>query len=435
MRFPTATRGRRFAGHSRARLLIGASVLVLASLGQVASAQTTSKPYTANIVPHQVAAGASTAFTATLVNETGTQQLGSAEITAPAGFAISSAPGASFDASVVRLRNLAVPPGGSTSVVIQATAPCSGGTGAWQVRAKQSNNFSGQPGNDLSLRAAGSDLSTTVVGSCHLNFISQPADAAKGAVITTTPFNFPIPGGPIQVEVLDGDNVRVTSSTAAIDVALVQTSPSPPSGALSGTQKANAVAGVASFQNLSVNEHGVYTLSASSVGLGTATSGTFSIWGSAAACSPGQSCASTVAEGSFTASFSGTSTTKGLLLVSVEPITRYTNLTSSLVLRRYLQPCSERHERRDLSVQLHVHQAHDREDRQVGRPTNAEQWCRFLPSVLRFGRTFCRSRGKYRATRHGCASARLQRGSECAALRAVDNQDEGWRRHHHDFAS
>ena len=161
MRFPTATGGRQsFVGHRYARSCsLAARCSCVASLGQAASAQTTSKPYTANIVPHQVGAGASTTFTATLVNETGTQQLGSAEITAPPGFVISSASAGSFDANVVRLRNLGVPPGGSTSVVIQASAPCSAGTGQWQVRAKQSNNFSGQPGNDLSLRAAGSDLS------------------------------------------------------------------------------------------------------------------------------------------------------------------------------------------------------------------------------------------------------------------------------------
>jgi hypothetical protein len=313
MRFPTATGSRQsFVGHRYARLLIGCSVLLVASLGQTASAQTTSKPYTANIVPHQVAAGASTAFTATLVNETDTQQLGSAEITAPPGFVISSTSAGSLDANVVRLRNLGVPPGGSTSVVIQASAPCSAGAGQWQVRAKQSNNFSGQPGNDLSLRAAGSDLTSTIVGSCHLNFFSHPADAAKGSVITTTPFNFPIPGGPIQVEVLDGTNARVTS-TPAITVAAPN---------LSGTLTANAVAGVASFQNLSINANGVYTLTASSAGLGTATSESFTIWESAATCSPGQSCASTAAEGSFSATFSGTSTTKGFLLVSVDRYTK-----------------------------------------------------------------------------------------------------------------
>ena len=308
MRFPTATGTRQsFIGHRYARLLIGCSVLLVASLGQAASAQTTSKPYTANIVPHQVGAGSSTTFTATLVNETDTQQLGSAEITAPPGFVISSASAGSFDANVVRLRNLGVPPGGSTSVVIQASAPCSAGTGQWQVRAKQSNNFSGQPGNDLSLRAAGSDLTSTIVGSCHLNFLSQPADAAKGSVITTTPFNVPT-GGAIQVEVLDGTNARVTS-TPAITVAAPN---------LSGTLTANAVAGVASFQNLSINAHGEYTLTASSAGLGTATSDRFTIWDSAAACSAGQSCASTVVQqGSFSATFSGTSTTPAFLLVSV----------------------------------------------------------------------------------------------------------------------
>ena len=75
----------------RARLLIGCSVLLVrVPWSGRERPQTTSKPYTANIVPHQVGAGSSTTFTATLVNETDTQQLGSAEITAPPGFVILS---------------------------------------------------------------------------------------------------------------------------------------------------------------------------------------------------------------------------------------------------------------------------------------------------------------------------------------------------------
>ena len=127
-------------------------------------------------------------------------------------------------------------------------------------------------------------------------------------MITTTPFNVPT-GGAIQVEVLDGTNAHLTS-TPAITVAAPN---------LSGTLTANAVAGVASFQNLSINADGEYTLTASSAGLGTATSDRFTIWDSAAACSVGQSCASltVVQQGSFSATFSGTSTTPAFLLVSV----------------------------------------------------------------------------------------------------------------------
>jgi hypothetical protein len=293
----------------------------MALLGQAAGADTTSKPYTANITPHVVAGGSTTSFTATLVNETSTQQLGSADITAPSGFVVTNASAGTFTSSAVRLRDLSLPPGGTKIVTITAEVPCSASVSSWQVIAKQSNNFSGPPGNNLSLRASGSDLTVTVVGACHLNFATQPADAVKGSTITTTPFNSPT-GGAVQVEVLDGNNNRVTSSTAAISVALDPTSPNPAPGAvLSGTLTTNAVAGVASFSNLSINLHGVYKLRATSTGLTSATSAAaFTIWDSVAACPVGGSCQPlTVADGkNFSATFSGSgSTTPGFLMLSV----------------------------------------------------------------------------------------------------------------------
>jgi len=291
------------------------------------NAATTTKLYAANIVgpdplhPHDVAAGASAAFTLTLTNEASQQALGSANVTPPSGFTlVSVTPVGTVAGNVVQLRNLALQPGQSTSVTIQANVPCTGGTYVWEAQAKQSNDFNGPPGNAFTLDASASNLTTTVDGSCHLNFAGQPTDAQVNATITTQPFNTP-PGGPVQVEVLDGNNVRITSSTATITLQIDPASPNPAPGAtLSGGSSVTqgAVAGVASFSTLSINVHGVYDLLATSPGITSAASATFDIWDSVASCQPGQTCTGTVStSNSQTSQVSGTSSTSGFLLESL----------------------------------------------------------------------------------------------------------------------
>ena len=84
-------------------------------------------------------------------NENTTQQLGSANLTAPSGYTMtgaSLAAGAQGSASVVgnivELRNLALPPGQFLTVTINlGTAPCS--TGLWSVEAKQANTSMDRP--------------------------------------------------------------------------------------------------------------------------------------------------------------------------------------------------------------------------------------------------------------------------------------------------
>ena len=71
--------------------------------------------------------------------------------------------------------------------------------------AKQSNNFSGDPGNDLTFDAAHSNLVTTTTGTCSLGFgfLSQPDDAQVNTNITSERY---LPtGAPVQVQVLDAN--------------------------------------------------------------------------------------------------------------------------------------------------------------------------------------------------------------------------------------
>ena len=77
------------------------------------------------------------------------------------------------------------------------------------------------------------------------------------------------------VAVQDGLGNIVTASTASITVAIGS---NPGGGILSGTATKNAVAGVAAFNGLSINQPGIgYTLSATSNGLSAVTSALFNV--------------------------------------------------------------------------------------------------------------------------------------------------------------
>jgi hypothetical protein len=96
-------------------------------------------------------------------------------------------------------------------------------------------------------------------------FTQQPTNTAAGSSIAPA----------VTVSVEDAAGNVVTGSTAAVNVAV---GTNPGSGTLSGTATENAVSGVATFSNLSINKTGTgYTLTASSSPLTGATSSTFNI--------------------------------------------------------------------------------------------------------------------------------------------------------------
>jgi hypothetical protein len=241
------------------------------------------KCFAVAVSPANPAAGAATSFAFKITNEATTQQLGSVQISAPPGFVVTGAPGsASHTPSSALFLNLSLAPSATTTLTLNAALACSGGSYQWGIEAKQSNNFNGS-GNDFQLDpASAGNLSGSVAGSCSLAFTSdgQPAGAAVNAVITS---GFPSPGGPVKVEVLDGSGHLVTSSTAAVTVAIGS---NPGSGSLSGTLTVNASGGVASFADLSINQPGDgYTLTATSPGFAPAPpSNPFKIWESAQPC-------------------------------------------------------------------------------------------------------------------------------------------------------
>lgn len=261
------------------RVRIGAVLALALAVAAVvaASASAGGKPYTVVLSPASVSSGTVT-ITATVTNRTSSQQLGSANLTAPSQFSVTGATlggagSATIAGNVVQLRTLSLAPGASRTVTMQvdtsATA-CSAGTFTWTVLAKQANDFNGPPGNNLDLDAANSALTTTVSGDCGLRFFTQPSNANPGQTITGTAFD---PSGPpVAVEVVDGAGNRVTGATPTITMSL-DGGP----GSLSGTKVVQAVGGLATFGDLSIGTAGTYRLIASSPGFASITSGSFSI--------------------------------------------------------------------------------------------------------------------------------------------------------------
>jgi hypothetical protein len=259
-------------------------------------------------------AGARTTFTFTVTNEASTQQIGSFQITAPANFVIT---GASL------FVNLSVAPGKSISVTVTAILPCSDSSYKWGIEVKQSNDFSGIPGNDFALDpASAGNLSGTPSGSCSLAFTSdgQPTGTAVStpvsqAVITS---GFGSSGGPVKVGLLDasGQTITTPAATGPVSVSVAITPGSNPgSGNLLGTTTMQASEGVASFSNLAIDHSGIgYRLTATATATqgqaisASAPSNYFTIFGSLKPCS-----------GSCSASLSSKTTT-GTVTTSSEPL-------------------------------------------------------------------------------------------------------------------
>jgi hypothetical protein len=266
--------------------MLGAAMLAAPASGSTSSSTCTSsgKCFAVTVSPASPTAGANTSFAFAITNEASTQQLGSVQISAPTGFVITGASGStSFTSSSALFLNLSLAPSATTTLTLSATAPCLGGTYQWGIKAKQSNDFNGSPGNDFQLDpASAGNLSGTLTGSCSLAFTSdgQPAGTAVNAAITS---GFGSQGGPVKIEVLDGSGQLATASTAAVTVAIGS---NPGAGSLSGTVTLDASGGVASFSNLSIDRPGIgYTLTATSPGITPSTSAYFTIWGSLQRCS------------------------------------------------------------------------------------------------------------------------------------------------------
>ncbi len=98
-----------------------------------------------------------------------------------------------------------------------------------------------------------------------LAFVTQPSNTPPNAAITPA----------VTVAIEDSNGNTVTTSTASVAISIAA---NPGTGTLGGTTTVSAVAGVASFANLTISSPGTgYTLSAASTGLTAATSAAFNV--------------------------------------------------------------------------------------------------------------------------------------------------------------
>jgi hypothetical protein len=264
------------------------------------------KPYTVVVESPQQAGATDSAYTVTLTNKAAHQKLGSANLTVPAEFTIVGVPSTSRgtvsrEGNLLKLRNLELPNDGSVTVTLGLQMPCAPGDYAWAVQAKQSNEFRGE-GNDMG--PVSGTLSTRVEGGgCRLRFVAQPAAAERNTQIRAVEFQ-PTSSRLVAVEVVDGRGNRVTSFTGTIELQLVQSGP----GTLTpDTARSTAVAGLASFSNLSINRSGEYNLRATTPvsGFAAAVSEEFKIIDVVEPCTA-SSCTATLAGTNTTSTVTGT---------------------------------------------------------------------------------------------------------------------------------
>src|SRR5439155_1079759 len=128
-------------------------------------------------------------------------------------------------------------------------------------------------GTGYTLTAAATGLPTqpsaafnvTPAAAAQLVFSVQPASTTAGATITPA----------VQVTAQDALGNTATEFTGSVTVAL---GANPGGGTLSGATTTSAVAGVATFSDLSVNKSGTgYTLTAGATGLSAGTSAGFNV--------------------------------------------------------------------------------------------------------------------------------------------------------------
>ena len=283
------------------------------------------------------------AYTVTLTNRTGTQQLGSANIEVPSTMTIVDRNGWGGSGNTLELRDLGLPPGDELEIVIGLRMPCVEATYPWMVEAKQSNDFSGT-GNALG--PVTGIRSTEVKGTCKLRFVDpnplagvggQPASAEKNTQIRADAF-VPTSARLVTVEAIDGSPSpeRLDWFTGTIDLRLVQSGP----GTLAPNPASSAAtAGLARFANLSIDRSGNYNLRATTAAAGFVggDSADFQIIDDVGSCSS-SSCRAQVNGSQSTSALTGTSVAgSGFALLSL-------NLGTRPVCAGYTPPTSDYYE-------------------------------------------------------------------------------------------
>ncbi len=148
--------------------------------------------------------------------------------------------------------------GGPTTYLVAVTGMTVSGTVTATIPAGRATDLAG----NNNTASTSTDNSVTWNRATHLGFVQQPTDTVYRATITPA----------VTVAVLDDNGLVVTESTASITLTLAPAGPT-----LGGTLTHAAVAGVATFNNLTVNQVGTYTLNATATGLTGTASASFQI--------------------------------------------------------------------------------------------------------------------------------------------------------------
>ena len=207
--------------------MLAAPALAAPAAGQTSTCSSTSKCFFAvSVSPSSPAAGASASFAFTIKNEASPQRLGSVQISAPAGFMITGASGAtSVTSSSALFTNLNLASGASATLTVNATVPCGPTTYQWGIEAKQSNNFNGT-GNNFQLDPnSANNLNGVLTGSCTFQPCppSAPCSASASSATTsgTVTTSSPDPGDSIMTgmeSVNSSFNYNCPTYTAVADV-------------------------------------------------------------------------------------------------------------------------------------------------------------------------------------------------------------------------
>ncbi|MDH5284910.1 MAG: Ig-like domain repeat protein, partial [Gemmatimonadota bacterium] len=221
--------------------------------------------------------GSPVAFTATgsAVNATSIAAISTTSQSAPAGTAVGTPPSVLVTDAIGNPVSgvgvtFAVTGGGGSVTGGSATTNASGiaTVGSWTLGAVAGPNTLTATSGTLSGSPVTFIATATAGAAAKLAFQVQPAGATAGATLTPA----------VEVVVQDAQGNTVTGSSASISVALTTAS----GATLTGGGAVSAVNGVATFAGLSVDKAASYTLTATSGGLATATSASFSITPAAA---------------------------------------------------------------------------------------------------------------------------------------------------------
>ena len=251
------------------------------------------------VTPATAIAGTSRTFSVAIKN-TSNITLGSINLTVPPLLTITSATASQGTVTpagnLLQVRSVGLLAGKTMTISVTAITPCKTTTLTWYVMAMSGSNYTG---TTFALDATNSKKTTKINGACSLAFVAghQPASAHTGEVITNSDFD--LGGGPVQVKVLDGSN-NLSPFPATIAMAI---GANPGGGTLGGTPSQAAVGGIASFNDLTIDQPGVdYTLVASATGIASVTSSPFTIADIDVPCEPNVDCIGDIDNGTTFAS-------------------------------------------------------------------------------------------------------------------------------------